>query len=125
MIQTVAGIYNNLPNEEKARAGILAGENDEAAALNLYGGEYELPRAISGSDTFWLRGYGNPPPEILIVVGFSQEGVNSLFERCTVAGTITNLYGVNNDLRNPPDIFVCRIPRLPWDELWDSLQRFS
>lgn len=125
MIQTVAGIYDNLTNEEKARAGILAGENDEAAALNLYGGEYELPRAISGSDTFWLRGYGNPPPEILIVVGFSQEGVNSLFERCTVAGTITNLYGVNNDLRNPPDIFVCRIPRLPWDELWGSLQRFS
>ncbi len=80
MIQIVAGIYDELPADEKVHAGILAGENDEAAALNLYGGEYGLPRAISGSDTFYLRGYGNPPPETIIVVGFTQENVNSLFE---------------------------------------------
>lgn len=125
MIQTVAGIYDELPEEEKARTGILAGENDEAAALNLYGGEYGLPTAISGSNTFWLRGYSEPPPEVLIVVGFTQENVASLFNECAVAGTITNDYDVENDLRNPPDIFMCRNPRLPWDELWDRLQRFS
>jgi hypothetical protein len=39
-IQTVAGIYADLPQEEKTRTGILAAENDEAAALNLYGPEY-------------------------------------------------------------------------------------
>lgn len=33
MIQTVAGIYAELPEEEKARAGIPVGENDKAAAL--------------------------------------------------------------------------------------------
>lgn len=125
MIQTVAGIYDELPEEEKAGTGILAGENDEAAALNLYGGEYGLPTAISGSNTFWLRSYSEPPPEVLIVVGFTQENVASLFNECAVAGTITNDYDVENDLRNPPDIFVCRNPRLPWDELWDRLQRFS
>ena len=73
MIKTVAGIYADLPDEENVQAGILTGENDEAAALNLYGDEYGLPKAISGSDTFFLRGYGNPPPETLIVVGFTQE----------------------------------------------------
>src|SRR5215216_1973742 len=117
MIETVAGIYADLPEEGKARTGILAGENDEAAALNLYGPKYDLPKAISGSDTFWLRGYGNPPPEILIVVGFSQE-VSSIFEQCEVAGLITNPYDVENDLRYPPEIYVCRFPRLPWPELW-------
>ena len=125
MVQTVAGIYDDLPADEKAHAGILAGENDEAAALNLYGEEYDLPTAISGSDSFYLRGYGNPPPETLVVVGFTQEHVNSLFEQCIVAGTITNPYGVENDLRDPPNIFVCRNPRLPWEELWDELQRYS
>ena len=75
MIETVAGIYADLPEEEKTRAGILAAENDEAAALNLYGRQYGLPKAISGSDTFWLRGYGDPPPETLIVVGYSREDV--------------------------------------------------
>lgn len=125
MIQTVAGIYANLPEEEKSQAGILAGENDEASALNLYGGEYGLPRAISGSDTFWLRGYGNPPPETLIVLGYTQETANSLFEQCEVAGMITNAYDVENDLRDSPNIFVCRGPRAPWNELWNRLKRYS
>lgn len=125
MIETVAGIYERLPAEDKARAGILAGENDEAAALNLYGSGFGLPTAISGSNTFWLRGYGNPPPEVLILIGFTVENANLLFDECTIAGTITNDYNVENDLRNPPDIFVCRNPRQPWDELWEFLQRFS
>jgi 4-amino-4-deoxy-L-arabinose transferase-like glycosyltransferase len=125
MIQTVGEIYAELPEAEKAQTGILAGENDEAAALNLYGSEYGLSKAISGSDTFWLRGYGNPSPETLIVVGYSGEDVNLIFEQCKVAGTITNAYNVENDLRDPPNIFLCRNPRLPWDELWGRLQRYS
>jgi 4-amino-4-deoxy-L-arabinose transferase-like glycosyltransferase len=125
MIKTVAGIYGDLPPQEKARAGILTAENDEAAALNLYGSEYGLPKAISGSDTFWLRGYGNPPPETLIIVGYSQIEVNSGFKQCHLAGMITNPYGVENDLRNPPDVFVCRDPRFSWPELWNMVKRYS
>ncbi|HEX2995256.1 MAG TPA: glycosyltransferase family 39 protein, partial [Anaerolineales bacterium] len=102
MIRTVAGIYAGLPEEEKTHAGILTGENDEAAALNLYGGGYGLPKAISGSDTFWLRGYGDPPPETVIVVGFEPPDVEALFTQCRVTGKITNSYGVENDLRDPP-----------------------
>lgn len=124
-IQTVAGIYDNLPEEEKSRAGIFAAENDEAAALNLYGPQYGLPKAISGSDTFWLRGYGDPPPETLIIVGYEQAEVNSAFEQCEMAGTITNPYGVENDLRNPPNVFVCRGQRWPWPELWNKAKRYS
>ncbi|HUF00234.1 MAG TPA: glycosyltransferase family 39 protein [Anaerolineales bacterium] len=125
MVETVAGIYAELPEGEKARAGILAGENDEAAALNLYGPEYGLPKAISGSDTFWLRGYGDPPPETLIIVGFSREDVASVSEQCDVAGTVTNPFGVENDLRNPPNIFVCRGLRISWPELWERVKRYS
>jgi hypothetical protein len=125
MIETVADIYAELPEEEKAQTGIFTGENDEAAALNLYGPGYGLPTAMSGSDTFWLRGYVNPPPETLIVVGYSQGELDSVFERCEVAGTITNPYEVENDLRDPPNIFVCRGLRVPLPELWDRVKRFS
>lgn len=125
MIKTVADIYADLSPDEKVGAGILTGENDEAAALNLYGPEYELPKAISGSDTFWLRGYGDPPPEVLIVVGFSREEVSSISARCEVAGIITNPYGVENDLRNPPEIFMCRELRISWPEFWNRIKRYS
>jgi 4-amino-4-deoxy-L-arabinose transferase-like glycosyltransferase len=125
MIETVAGVYAGLPEQEQTRAGILAGENDEAAALNLYGPAYGLPKAISGSDTFWLRGYGDPPPETVIIIGYSREDVNTGFEQCELAGTIVVPYGVENDLSSPPHIFVCRGPRLSWPELWDRVQRYS
>jgi hypothetical protein len=125
MIETVAGIYADLPEQEKLQAGIFTGENDEAAAINLYGPEYGLPKAMSGSDTFWLRGYVDPPPKTFIVVGYSRVDLLSVFEGCEVAGTITNPYGVDNDLRDPPNIFVCRGLRVPLPELWDRVKRFS
>lgn len=125
MVKTVGGIYAGLPVEEKARAGILTQENDEASALNLYGGEYGLPKAISGSDTFWLRGYGNPPPEMLIVVGFDPQYISYFFEQCTVAGTTTNSYGIDNDLANPPEIYVCRKVRFTWPDLWARIKHYS
>jgi hypothetical protein len=43
-------------------AGILAGNYGEAGAINLYGPAYDLPEAISGINSYWLRGYGDPPP---------------------------------------------------------------
>ncbi len=125
MIATVGGIYADLPEDEKTRAGILTGENDEASALNLYGSKYGLPTAISGSDTFWLRGYGNPPPETVILVGYYPDEVDSNFEQCEAAGTITNPYGVENDLRDPPTIYLCRQPRWSWPELWNRVKRYS
>jgi hypothetical protein len=125
MIETVSGIYADLSDEEKMRTGILTAENDEAAALNLYGPNYGLPKAISGSDTFWLRGYGDPPPETLIILGYPQEEVNSAFDSCDTAGTITNPYGVENDLRDPPTIFVCRGLRWSWPELWERVKHYS
>jgi hypothetical protein len=125
MVQTVSGIYAGLPEADKARAGILTAENDEAAALNLYGPEYGLPKAISGCDTFWLRGPGNSPPETLIIVGYTSEEVQPAFEQCTLVGEITNSYDVENDLRNPPYVFVCRSPVWDWDEFWRRIKHYS
>jgi 4-amino-4-deoxy-L-arabinose transferase-like glycosyltransferase len=125
MVKTVGGIYADLPAEEKPRAGILTGENDEAAAINLIGGEYGLPKAISGSDTFWLRGYGNPPPETMIIVGLDYPYISQFFEQCTMAGTITNSYGIDNDLLHPSTIYICRKARMPWPEIWENIQRYS
>src|SRR5260370_10145362 len=71
--ETVAKIRDTLPAEDRPRLGILAGNYGEVGALNLYGEHYGLPRAISGVNSFWERGYGDPPPEALIIVGFSIE----------------------------------------------------
>jgi 4-amino-4-deoxy-L-arabinose transferase-like glycosyltransferase len=126
LTQTVAGIYNALPANEKARAGILAGNYGEAGALNLYGGAYGLPRAISGINSYWLRGYGNPPPETLVVVGADMAYLSSKFESCTLARHITNKYNVlNEETRDHPNIYVCRGMKQSWEEFWKQFRYFG
>ena len=126
LVQTVGGIYDSLSAADKSRTGILAGNYGEAGAINLYGPAQGLPRAISGINSYWLRGYGDPPPEILIVIGYDQDSVNHLFEQCTLAGQVTNLYGVKNEeTTRHPDIWLCKKPRKPWPALWIDLKHFG
>jgi len=126
LVETVAGIYATLPAEDKPQAGILTGNYGEAGAINLYGPAYGLPEAISGVNSYWLRGYGDPAPQTLIVVGIESTRARSLFESCKPAGQITNRYGVRNEeTREHPVILLCRGPRQPWPELWKRLRSFG
>jgi len=63
LVETIAHVRDSLPNEDRARLGILAGNYGEAGAVNLYGPQLGLPRVIRGVNSFWQRGYGDPPPE--------------------------------------------------------------
>lgn len=125
-LDTVADLYAALPAEERSQTGILAGNYGEAGAINLLGDSYGLPPAISGVNGLWYRGHGDPPPQTLIVVGFSQARAEQFFADCTLAGHNTNRYGVENEeTRFSPDIFICRDPRQPWPELWPMLRAFG
>lgn len=126
LAETVAGIYRTLPEAERAQTGILTGNYGEAGAINLYGPAYGLPEAISGINSYWLRGYGDPPPQTLIVLGFSQARAEEIFTQCELAGQVTNRYGVENEeTEDHPDIFLCRGLRRPWAELWPEFRWFG
>ncbi len=66
-----------LPDD--APVGVLAGDAGEAAAINLYGRGHGLPEAISGSNSHWLRGYGNPQPETVVAAGFLRADLRRSF----------------------------------------------
>lgn len=126
LADTVADVYRKLPDTEKARAGILAGNYGEAGAVNLYGASRGLPKVISGINSYWLRGYGDPPPETLLVVGLSQSQANRLFQNCGRAARVTNRFNIENEeTREHPDIFVCRGLRQSWAEFWKSFRYFG
>jgi hypothetical protein len=106
--------------------GVLAGNYSEAGAIDLYGGVYGLPEAISGINSYWLRGYGDPGPQTLIAVGFSSSFLEDAFESCTIAGHISNSYGVvNEETSRHQDVFVCRRLRQPWPQFWKSFRYFG
>jgi hypothetical protein len=124
LVETTAGIYAGLP--ANGQSGILAGNYGEAGAIDLYGPAYGLPRVISGVDSYWLRGYPDPPPRNLVVLGYSADELSGMFETCDQVGHVTNRYGVrNSETTVHPQIFVCRDPRESWPVLWQMLRRFQ
>ena len=126
LAETVAKIRDGIPQNERARLGILAGNYGEAGALNLYGPQYGLPRAISGINSFWQRGYGDPPPETLIVIGISDKYRNAHFSSCELAGHTGNKYGVaNEETEDYPDIYICRGMKQSWQEFWKDFRYYG
>jgi 4-amino-4-deoxy-L-arabinose transferase-like glycosyltransferase len=126
LVDTVAKIRDSLPVEERSTAGILTGNYGEAGAIDLYGSAHGLPQALSRVNSFWLRGYGDHPPETLIVVGLSPQFVNANFTRCESEGTIANRYGVaNEETEDDKYLWVCRGLREPWPEFWQKIKAWG
>ena len=126
LVAQVATIYHDLPADEQAHTGILANNYGEAGAIDLYGPTLGLPQAISGINSYWARGYGDPPPSTLIVLGADPEDIASTPANCTSAGRASNSYGVDNEeTRDNPEIFICRDLRIPWPQFWLQMRSFG
>jgi len=126
LAQTVANIYAAIPDDQQAGVAALTANYGEAGALNLYRGEYRLPPVISAVNSYWLRGYGEPPPQQLIVLGYSPQRLAELFEDCSLAGSVVNVDRVDNEeSRDHPDIYLCRQPREPWPAIWPKMRHYG
>ena len=126
LVAAVAKVRDSLSAEERGNYGIVVGNYGETGAIDLLGPAYGLPETISSTNSAWFRGYGNPPPKTLIVVGLSREYVEKTFQSCRLAGHNGNPYGIKNEeSEDHPDIFVCEPPREPWPQFWDDFQSFG
>jgi hypothetical protein len=126
MVKTVADIRDSVPAEQRGNVGVLVGNYGEQGAIELLGPAYHLPAPISGTNSAWLRGYPEPPPSTLIVLGLSRQYVEKILTSCRLAGHNGNSYGVHNEeSEDHADIFVCGAPRMPWPEFWKQYQGFG
>jgi 4-amino-4-deoxy-L-arabinose transferase-like glycosyltransferase len=126
LVQTVAGVYQSLPEAERAQAAILTGNYGEMGAINWYGPDYGLPEAIGPFNNAWYRGYGDPPPATVILLQWPADAANEWFRDCALAATITNRYGVaNEESTYRPYVHVCRDIRRSWPELWTELHSYQ
>jgi hypothetical protein len=126
LVQEVARIRDTLKPEERAHLGIIGTNYGEAGAINLYGAEYGLPRAISGVNSFWYRGYGDPPPQTVIILGLSRKYMDESLQSCRLAGHTPNPYGVKNEeTEDHPDIWVCGPPKDGWPKFWEDFRYYG
>jgi hypothetical protein len=77
-------------------------------------------------NSVWYRGYGDPPPQTLIVMGLWRRFVEENFYSCRLAGHVTNRFGINNEeTREHPDIYVCGPPKDGWVVWWKDFHYFG
>ncbi len=126
LVQEVARIRDSLTPQEREHLAILGANYGEAGAIDLYGPQYGLPSAISGVNSFWVRGYGNPEPQIVIILGLEKDYVDHRFTSCRLGGHTPNPYNVTNEeTGDHPDIFVCGPPKVGWPEFWKHFRYFG
>jgi hypothetical protein len=126
LVATVAGIRDSLPADQQSHLGVIVGNYGEQGAIEILGRAYHLAVPISMTNSAWLRGYPEPQPSTLIVIGFSREEAENSFYDCRLAGHNGNSQGVENEeSQYHSDIFVCGPPRMPWPQFWSSHQSFG
>ncbi len=121
MAREVDRIHASLPAGERLHAAALCANYGEAGALSLYG----RTRVLSGVNSFWARGYGDPSPRTVIALGFDRGMLERHFTEVNLAGRIPNPYGLENEESERPEIYVCRGLRESWPQFWRRLRSFG
>lgn len=122
LVAEIARIYDALPSEDRARAGILAGNYGEAGAVNLFGPRYGLPRAISGHQTYFFWGPQAQTGEVLIVLQWPREALERRCRSVEEAGAHFHPWGMAEE--NQP-LYVCRGFTPPLTEVWPRLKHWN
>ena len=124
LAQQVAKAYDSLPAQERSGAAILAESSGEVGSIDLYGPAYGLPKVISGFNSYWAYGYGNPPPTTVIAVG--QPDLPKDFQSCQLFAPIAMPFNIQEDETiNHRAIYVCHHLVMPWSQFWKQFQYFD
>ena len=105
LVEVVARVYHSLPPEEQQRAAIYGTNYGQAAAVDFFGPQYGLPKAISGHQNYFLWGPRHYTGDIVILLGEEEREARKHFDSVTVAATLNNPYAYRYENR---PILLCR-----------------
>jgi hypothetical protein len=116
-VQEVAEVYDELPPEERAVAGIWTDWYAPASAIDYLGPEYGLPHAVTGHLTYYLWGPGYSW-DVMVVV--TQYPITNYFYKCERIEVIHHPYVYVGS----PTVYICRYPIKPVDAIWPELKAY-
>jgi hypothetical protein len=122
MVAEVARVYNTLPPEERAKAGIFTQNYGEAGAVDLLGRKYGLPKASSGHNNYFLWG-PQGPGEILIIIGGDPEDHREAFRDVQQAGEIR--CGLCMPYENNQPVWIARGLKAPIERIWPMTKSYG
>ena len=123
MTETVARVHNRLPPEERSVACVLTGNYGEAGAIDFFGANHGLPKAISGHNSYYLWGPRGCSGETVVSVGVPRERLEEVFGRIEQTDTVRCRYCMPDEDELP--VYVCRNPKLPFEEAWPRFKHYN
>jgi 4-amino-4-deoxy-L-arabinose transferase-like glycosyltransferase len=121
MVAAVARVYHSLTPEEQAKTAIFGNNYGQAAAIDFFGPQYGLPKAISGHQNYFLWGPRNYTGEIVIVLGDEEEDLREECDSVTVAATLENKYAFHYENR---PVLLCRGLKWNLQEGWSRVKNW-
>jgi 4-amino-4-deoxy-L-arabinose transferase-like glycosyltransferase len=123
MVATIAEAYHTLTPAEQAKCAIMANNYGEAGAIDFFGGQYGLPKAISGHNNYWLWGPRSADDSVVIHLGGSESGWNKDYTEAVLAGVFRNDYCMPYE--NNLSIWICRNRGTPLEEDWAEFKHYQ
>jgi hypothetical protein len=118
----VARVYDSLPPAQRAQTAIVANNYGEAAAIDVFGGAYHLPPALSGHNNYWIWGTHGYTGNVVIDVHGDCGASQHLFRSARLAATFDAPWVMSYEQEIP--IMVCRGIRVPIANLWPKLKHY-
>jgi hypothetical protein len=119
---TVARVRDTLPAADRDRACVFADNYGQAGAIDYFGRTYDLPRAVSGHNSYWMWGPRACGRNVWIVVGEDRESLEAVFESVELGATF------ECDLCLPCEdgkaIWIARRLKQDPAALWPSVKQF-
>lgn len=122
LVETVAKVYNSLPEAERRRCAIFGQNYGEAGAIDLLGGQHGLPDALSAHNNYYLWGPRGFTGECVIVLGDDAPTLSKLFEEVT---PVAEHRCADCMPYEEMTIHLCRRLRVPMAELWPQIKHYD
>jgi 4-amino-4-deoxy-L-arabinose transferase-like glycosyltransferase len=131
LVSTVGTVWTSLPPRQRASTVIFTSNYGEAGAVSELGRGTGLPAAVSGHNTYWWWGPGNPrATTVLAVMPGPIDGtgdgahLRQFFTSVRAVATLSNPYRIHNQEWGG-HVYLCTGPRHPWAQMWPRLRNYG
>ena len=119
----VGKAYASLTPEDRTRAVFFGWNYGDAAAVDVFGGPWSLPPAISGHESYFLWGPRGADGSVVLILGGTRERLLTMFRSVAPVGRVDNPLGMPEELGQT--LWLCRDIREPIETLWPRLRHYG